>query len=212
MLADDSPPCLMVVRFRDNEQLTAQEGLLGLPSAEEPLATIYRGSATEWILEHVDGTIVRLEHSCVFRVNTEHYRFCCPDGAEKTQTVRMAATESNVGLLFRVSRDEEHVELELKIGERRVMLGTRLHNYLLLTLARAWLRDSAQQLPASSCGWVYKEDLMPEAEPQRVDNEVFRLRRHVAEREPLLAGRLIERRPRTRQLRIGITAVKIEVV
>jgi hypothetical protein len=109
-----------------------------------------------------------------------------------------------------VSRDEEYVELELESEGRSTELGSWSQNHLLLTLARARLKDAEEGLPPTACGWTYKEDLVSgQDSPQRVDLDVFRLRRHFAQSAPELAGRIIERRARTRQLRIGVDALKI---
>ena len=54
---------------------------------------------------------------------------------------------------------EDFVELALEYPERRVALGSRSHNYLMLTLARQWLSDRAANLPQASCGWMDKDEL-----------------------------------------------------
>jgi hypothetical protein len=114
-------------------------------------------------------------------------------------------------LHFRVSSDEEFVELSLEYEHRLVVLGGRQHNFLLLTLARARLDDAARDLPDADCGWVYKEQLaqgLLMTSPQ-VDGEVYRIRRHFGHHGVPQAATIIERRTGTTQLRIGMARLQI---
>jgi hypothetical protein len=134
-----------------------------------------------------------------------------PVGSTETSD-HPALDAPEVTLLFSVSRDEEYVSLTLRAGERRVDLGARAQNYLLLTLARRRVADAASALPESARGWMYKEDLadaLKMSAPQ-VDGEVFRIRQHFAQHGVAEAASVIERRARTRQLRIGIGKLMIE--
>jgi hypothetical protein len=115
-------------------------------------------------------------------------------------------------LCFSVSSDEDFVELTLEYGKRRLELGSRSHNYLMLTLARQMLADRAQGLPEASCGWMDKDELADglRMTPQQVDGEVFRIRKHFNQHGVLEATTIIERRPRTKQIRLGLTQLRIE--
>jgi hypothetical protein len=90
-------------------------------------------------------------------------------------------------------------------------MGTRAHNSLLLALARRRLEDAAEGLPETSCGWMYQEDLSqePGLEFPQLNSDVFRIRKQVAAAGVLDAANVIERRPRTRQLRIGTSRISI---
>lgn len=50
-------------------------------------------------------------------------------------------TLKQVELSFLVSSDEEHVQIHMVAGGRTIDLRSRNHNYLLLTLARARMKD-----------------------------------------------------------------------
>jgi hypothetical protein len=115
-------------------------------------------------------------------------------------------------LCFRVSSDEEFVELDLVDASRRVALGSRSHNYLLLTLARSYLADAAAGLPPASSGWMDKEALAKglSTTPEQIDGEVFRVRKHFARHGLREAAIIIERRPRTKQIRLGLRKIRIE--
>jgi len=59
---------------------------------------------------------------------------------------------------FRFSTEEEHVELLAEHAGEHFALGSRVHNSLLLLLARQRVADAAQGHPEGACGWVYQDD------------------------------------------------------
>ena len=61
-----------------------------------------------------------------------------------------------VTFLFFVAPDEEYVNFRVLLGQREVDVGERLHNFLLLTLARERRADTNRSLPDASCGWMYR--------------------------------------------------------
>lgn len=61
------------------------------------------------------------------------------------------------GLRFRVTPDEEHVDVSVVGGGRTTQLRPRSHHYLLLELARQRQRDGS--LAPADRGWVTREDL-----------------------------------------------------
>jgi hypothetical protein len=111
-----------------------------------------------------------------------------------------------------VSSDEDFVELSLEYPQRSVPLGSRSHNYLLLTLARQRLADRAAGLAEPSCGWMDKEQLADgfKITPQQVDGEVFRIRKHFSQHGLPEATTIIERRPRTKQIRVGVAELQVQ--
>jgi hypothetical protein len=123
-----------------------------------------------------------------------------------------AAGPGTPTLRFLVSSDEDFVELTLEYERRSVALGSRGHNYLLLTLARQKLADLADNVPASSSGWMDKDRLALglRITPQLIDGEIFRIRKHFASHGLAEATTIIERRPRTRQIRLGPDQVRVE--
>jgi hypothetical protein len=117
-------------------------------------------------------------------------------------------------LTFSVSRDEEYVHLQMIGCGATLDMGARSHNYLLLTLARHRLADRASGASDASCGWVYQDDLAHDctmAAP-RLNVDVFRIRKQFSVRGVVDANSIIERRPQTRQLRIGTEHVSIVCV
>jgi hypothetical protein len=217
-LVDDSPPRVMVLSVDHPCTVLFVEGdLLALPSSADPRATVFRDSEG-WKLERDDG-VLALTNRKVFDVNGRAWRFSTPDNSFATSTVESIASTAGhdvqrVRLVLRVSRDEEHVEMIVERGRQRVDLGSRAHNYLLLLLARKRMEETAGGLPSTACGWLYQDELVDalQTSPERLNVDIFRIRKQFASMDVANAANIIERRSRTKQLRIGIESLVIEPI
>jgi hypothetical protein len=211
-LFDPSPPRVMAVPVEGGDPVLLDGELLALPSNDEPLVTIYPSPDGGWLLEQPADSTTSITNLQTFEIEGKPWRFCCPDRIVKTSLADEPELEVRyLELSFSVSRDEEHVQLQVACGARKFDLGARTHNYTLLTLARRRLEDAAQGLPETSCGWAYQEDLTvhPDAAPGQLNIDVFRIRKQFAALGVFDAAGIIERRPRTRQLRIGAGRISI---
>jgi hypothetical protein len=211
VLSDAGPPEAMLVALENGEVLSGVQGLIGIPSSRSPESTLYRDLDDTWKLELPDGTVRSLSDGETLENAGRVFRFSLPNSNEATASVGAGSLSELPSLRFSVSSDEEFVELELDYGARRVSLGSRTHNYLLLTLARALLADRAADIPDASCGWLEKGELARglAMSPEQIDGEVFRVRKHFARHGLREAAVIIERRPRTKQLRLGLHAVHV---
>jgi hypothetical protein len=187
------------------------DGVIGLPSAESPSCVLYQGVDGSWRLELPYQSTLAIDDGETFQFANAQWRFYCPRALSSTTAADVQSDVAEATLLFRVSSDEEFVELSLKYANRVLALGARQHNFLLLTLARTRLADAASQLAEAACGWVYKEQLATglRMTSQQVDGEVFRIRRHFGHHGVPQAATIIERRPGTTQLRIGMARLQI---
>jgi len=211
-LVDVSAPQPSAMRVDTGECVSSVDGVIGLPSAENPTCVLYRKVDGAWLLELPNQSTVAIDDGETFELANTQWRFCCPRALGSTAAVDFQTDLAGASLLFRVSSDEEFVELSLQQANRLLVLGTRQHNFLLLTLARARLADIASNLPETDCGWVYKEQLAQGLlmTSQQVDGEVFRIRRHFGHHGVPQAATIIERRSGTTQLRIGMAQLQIE--
>ena len=213
VLADAAAPTVMAVALDGAEPVLMEGELLPLPSADDPQATIYRNAEGNWVIEQPDESIVAITNLQLMEVDGRTFRFCCPESLCKTSLAESGPDLEvrHLRLMFSVSRDEEHVEIRATCGARSFDLGARAHNYLLLTLARRRLDDAAEGLPETTCGWVYLDDLAhdPSMAPPQLNIDVFRIRKQFASLGVLDAAAIIERRPRTQQLRIGVTQLSV---
>lgn len=203
-IVDDSPAAAMVIAVNSGESISLEGDLFVLPSGDEPRVTIYRDTSGQWLIENQNEATTPIGNLQTFEVSGELYRFCCPDGVHKT-VLSNDAEVRELTLRFSVSLDEEHVHLIAECQGRVIDLGARGHHYLLLTLARRRLKDAAAGAPEASCGWAYQEEFShdPSMGGQQLNLDVFRIRKQFGTLPLTDAANIVERRPRTRQLRIG---------
>lgn len=215
-LEDASAPRPMLLSLDDEltPPLMLEGEMLPLPSADNPHATLFRGASGEWILELASETLV-LKNQEAFALDGQRYRFTCPDPISDTSTNDWPESTAQVWarmcLSFRVSRDEEYVEMHAELRGQRIDLGSRGHNYLLLTLARQRLNDQAASLPDAECGWMYQDAVASglRVPPERLNVDIFRIRKQFYSAGLPNPACVVERRPRTKQLRLGLSRVSI---
>jgi hypothetical protein len=211
-LIDVSCPLAMAMPLDGGDPVPIDGDMLVLPSSEDPRVTIYRNTDGGWYLEQSDG-VAPIENLQIFEVDSRSFRFSCTDNVCKTSLLDLspALEVRSLELRFCVSPDEEHVELHVSHESETFALGTRSHNYLLLTLARRRLADTREGIPDTSCGWIYQEDLAhdPSMSPPQLNIDVFRIRKQFAAIGVADAPQIIERRPRTGQLRLGTGKVSV---
>ncbi|HET9624688.1 MAG TPA: FHA domain-containing protein [Kofleriaceae bacterium] len=119
---------------------------------------------------------------------------------------------AELGLRFTPSLDEEHVDVRMCTPDgKQTALPARSCHYTLLTLARARLRDANDGIAAGEQGWLHAADLarMLQFTAERLNLEIFRARALFAKLGVADAPDLIERRPASRQLRIGVHRLQI---
>lgn len=212
-VVEATPPLPMVVPVDEPDQaLVVDEDVLALPSQDNPVATVYHGADGTWNLEHEDS-LVKLASGQIFEVSHRLYRLSCPTTLANTveDPARSDRELGAIALTFRVSGDEEHVELELKRHGELVDMGSRAHNYLLLTLARQRLADAEHGLTDAGCGWIYRDDLISQlrTDRERLNIDIFRIRKQFSAAGVADAAGIIERRPGTQQLRIGVRRLEV---
>ncbi len=213
-LVDDAPPVVMVVATDDGTSVEADGTILALPSADQPEVTLYRSSSGQWLIERPDEPAAPLSDHDLFDAACRTWRFCCPSVVARTQAVDDALELRNAELLFGVSPDEEHVELRVRCAGREFDLGSRSPHYLLLTLARSRLEETRRGLPDMLAGWVYQDDVVRGlgVDPSQLNIDVFRIRKQFAAAGFVDAAAVIERRASTKQLRVGVTRLRVESV
>jgi hypothetical protein len=133
-------------------------------------------------------------------------KLCSPESGRLSPCVRPPYGVRDLRLEFLVSRDEEHVRLIAIRGRLAFDLGARSHHYLLLTLARRQIADIAQGIDEMSAGWLHLDEFGhdPAMASARLNLDVFRIRQQLRPLGLADATDIVERRPRARQIRIGV--------
>ena len=207
-LDDDAPPA---VRAISGEGLTRAGcgDLLALPDDEAPEVLIgYRPEG--WFAEH-DGEMVPVCDRQIVLTHQQTWTLYLPDVLPATADQATHPRCAELALRFQVSADEEHVHLSAMHPGGVLDLGARVHHYLLLTLARARLKDRSDGHSESDEGWLDQERL---AARLGLSTNAFyvqtcRARAQLAEAGVLDAHGLLERRTGG-QLRIGLKPLLVE--
>jgi hypothetical protein len=211
-LTDTSEPQAMVIALDSGEARLEHYGMIGIPSNDAPQLTLFRDQDGAWQLEDAEGALRAIGSEHRFELGGRSYAFSSPGANNLTASIGIALASGPPTVKFLVSSDEDFVELSMEFENRRVALGSRAHNYLLLTLARQRLADLAQGAAAASSGWVDKDELATglRMTPPQIDGEIFRIRRHFASHGVPDSSSVIERRERTRLIRIGFDRIVVE--
>jgi hypothetical protein len=206
---DASPPEASARHTKTGLLRIAAEGLLVLPDDDHPEVGIFEDVTGLWVAEDVDGSRLVADREVVI-ADGDGWMLDLPSSAGATvQPSGAVVTLDTISMHFAVSRDEEHVEVTVLHGGAKSSLPTRTHHYLLLTLARATLED--EQASPAERGWVDRELLcrMLATDPRRLNVDVFRVRKQLADLGIHGAAGIIARRPGTGQLRLGTQRVEV---
>ncbi|WAS90917.1 FHA domain-containing protein [Nannocystis punicea] len=207
VLVDAGPPDAFAVPEGGGAVLVAEAGLLTLPDPSDP-ATIYRGPHG-WYLEHA-GNVREVHDEEVVRIGDIAWHLALPESLPPTaEAAEAPARIADLRLHFAVRPDTEYVELVAFHGASALDFKARTCHYPLLLLARERLRHS--RLAPAQQGWVLQEELLMALQVDRnqLYVDIHRLRQQFAQAGVLDAARIVERRPGTRQLRIGTAHLEI---
>lgn len=212
-LVDIGAPQLMAIALGSGQVRHAEGGYLALPDAQAAEVCIYQETGGAWNAERsgepeplVDRAVLTTADGARWRV---HLPTTLPGTVEDGADLLLVA---GLHLRFATSLDEEYVELVALCGHRRLDLQARAHHYPLLVLARRRLADRAAGLPEGEQGWIRQDELakMLRMDDNHVNICIHRARTQLGRLGVHDAAALVERRARSRQLRIG--SGKLELV
>ncbi|MCO4747218.1 MAG: FHA domain-containing protein [Proteobacteria bacterium] len=208
-VADVHPPVASATA-RGGTRVEEVDGFLCLPDADDPSLILFRGPMGRWQVDE-NGETRPLEGT-ELRVAGVLYRLDLPQAFVATMDAGRGAAASEVGLRFGVSLDEEHVQVEVRIGSDWQKLKPRAHHYLLLTLARLSLAD-ADSGPEQR-GWVHVDDLckMVGLRMGLLNMQVLRIRREFEGLGVRGAAELVERRPLSSTLRLAELELEVNTL
>lgn len=208
-LVDASGPQAIATDLGSGRRRAARNGLLVLPTDTEPLVSVFEGPNGKWIAERDNDTRTVADRE-VITVRGQSFRLSLPHAHPTTwEATRPVPTLETIELRFGVSSDEEHVVVAMVHGEEVAEMPPRSFHYLLLTLARARLDEA--DLPIAERGWVERDALckMLLTDPTKLNVDIYRARKQLAELGVIGATGIIERRASTRALRLGVEALTV---
>lgn len=207
-LVDADPPVAWG-RASDGRLVRGSSTMLALPDPDAPTATVFRATGA-WLLE-ADDEPRPVSSDDVVEVDGVRWTLALPDDVQETIPAASPASLEALTLRLIVSRDEEHVELEVVGPEGAQHLGARSHLETLLYLARRRLADVEAGQPAAVVGWVHVDEACTDLRitENRLNVHVYRARQQLADAGVEDAHRVVERRPRTLQLRCGAPLLEV---
>jgi hypothetical protein len=185
----------------EGELVVGTPELLVLPAEQDPALSLLL-TATGWRME---GSDEPLQAEPVLEARGRRFRVSLPDRVLPTLEREETAEREQPGLKFVLDPDGRILEL-LHLGEDgELPLKARSHGETLLWLARARLEDRARGLPEEEQGWVYLQDALQQLQltENALNVHVFRARQQLGDH------RVIERRLRAVQLRIGLLRLEV---
>jgi len=211
-LSNAAAPAALARALDGGEVISASGGLLALPpDAEPPEVLVFRDPEGRWVVER-DAVLSPAGDTLV--ADGRSWQLFLPEPDEETLRAG-APSVHEIQLRFEVSSDEEYARMTIGHRDDVIPLQARAHHYLLLTLARIRLEDQARDPEQPSAhGWVHLEDLarMLRQRERQLNLQVFRARKQVAEAGVEEAASIVERRPSSRQLRIGVSDLVVTTV
>lgn len=210
VLADASKPDAYAVPLDSaGSAIAARDGLLAFPSPEEPELTVLLVDE-KWMLES-SSTTRTVEDGEIIETRAGRFRVHVPVLLPETHEPQDPRL-TKLSLHFSVARNDEYIELLARWNGRTIDLKARAHHRTLLQLARRRIADG--QLSPPHRGWMHQDELMQRlgVDLGVLHLDIHRIRRQLADAGVVGAAEVIERRPGTRQLRIGVTELEIETL
>jgi hypothetical protein len=211
-LIDDEPPVASARHVMSGVIHAAISGFLVVPGHDYPRLSVMEAQDGTWVLE-IDGEVRPAVDREVVVVDGEAWSLDLPDATGPTLSENESgAAPPKLALRFRVSLDEEHVQVTVIHAGGEVSMLPRSYHYLLLTLARARLADARAGAQPSEQGWIGREELcrMLATDELRLNVDVCRARKQLAVTGVQGAANLIERLPKTGRIRLGTGLIEIE--
>ncbi|MCK7596256.1 FHA domain-containing protein [Microbulbifer sp. CAU 1566] len=211
------PPENLLIDIESGESQPLESYHL-LPDEHDPIASLHFNPINGvWIYELLESA----ENSESARVVNHGSRIDCAHnswelflGNSQSTTTELSINNlcvSDFRLRFSVSHHEEHIQLQLAKDDMKLDLAARTHNYLLLYLARARIRDIQRKVDHSDQGWVAIDLATRELgiTVNHLNTQIFRARKQIADSLPdaIDTSRLVERR--AYEMRLGCNQLDI---
>lgn len=213
-LINDEPPRMRLRNQATGERIEPQLGLHVLPNEAHPVVTIFQG-LDGWYEER-DGAVRQLADFSEIQIDEECWTIEIPPPGSETAQTGLAraggwANFDDVFLRFDVSRDRESIVLLIVAGSESRVVTNRAYHELLLILAEARVRSAAEGVAEQEQGWLHTDELCKRiaGDISKVNVDVFRARQQLDQLGVVESHRIVERRPNTRQLRLGTASVAI---
>lgn len=208
-MVDAAPPAATATHKESGKVYVADSGMLALPNEQNPQVTIFSTSDDVWQIE-MESQVRSVVNQEAIKLGDATYIIEVPTAHPETlQSGASGVLLESIRLHFAVAPDEEQVDVTVLMGGQSKRLVPRAYHYMLLTLARARLADA--HAPASMRGWLGRDDLCNKLDMDlnRMNVEIHRVRKQLAALGVQGAAKLVERRPGTHEIRLGVADIEV---
>lgn len=213
VLTEAGPPRAFAISLDDGTEVVGTASTLGLPDETAEAASVTR-TPTGWFVESDQHDDVAVEDREVIEAHGR-WRLHLPLPSTDTTAVAALVHLHETDLRFVVSPDLEHIEVEVHHPTGPLTLPHFAANELLLVLALA-RRDDATTAPTEH-GWIPFDQLissfrltpMSPRDQNRIRQWIHKCRRRFVDLGITDGERIVERRPGTRQVRLGTPRIAI---
>ncbi len=199
-ISDLDAPCNYFQSQSNDQTIIALHQCYAFPNEESPNTLLYPINGV-WKIEQ-ENAVTDLKHGELYYIDKKPYRYRENNPIEDTMDNGYAVNKAY--FQFILSSDEEHIRVKIIIEHQEIDLGERVHNYILLALARKRLLDVALDYVFEDQGWIDVEDLLDdmskelrkEVDVYYLNLKIYRIRKLLIETKPYgpLFSNLIERR------------------
>lgn len=214
-LVDDSPPAACAYT-PGGHIVHPVAGVLAIPSQDDCECLIHEQAPGKWFRALPDGGDEPVDHGRRLCVRGQWWELELPIILEPTKPSGVGDMfVGELRLLLEVSADEEDVSVTVIHRRGHFHLDSRASSYLLLMLARERLADQARpELADTEHGWLSREQLLDMLKsdittPSRLNVEIYRIRNRFRKLGVKDASEIIERRPASLRLRLGVGNVEV---
>ncbi|MEM7038249.1 MAG: FHA domain-containing protein, partial [Bacteroidota bacterium] len=188
-LVDDGPPVSYLKQLGEPPAVLALASRTGIDMPNHPDISFYIDANFCWQAE-MAGMVVELKNGARLKLDGKDWKFVENLSFESTLNLGVSVN----GAVFRLllSPDEERITAEIDGGDWKMNMGDRVHNYLILMLARRRFEDHQAGLHARDQGWTDMETLtkdmgrefQKEVDEYQVNLHIYRIRKQLLGLKP----------------------------
>ncbi|NOY26723.1 MAG: FHA domain-containing protein [Oligoflexia bacterium] len=206
-----SAPPVALAETTDGAMVTAIDGVLSLPDLDDPQVVVYQTRDGLWVLKSdASPKTITSRHQVV--VDQRIWTLYLPAIPLQTiPNVETAPSPRTAQLELHLGPGGHEANAWLMLQQGLVPVGARSSHQLLLLLAQARQHDGADGLPRDEQGWLHQDEMTQALQltPNALHAAIHRLRNQFAVAGMIRAAGVIERRPASGMLRLGIHQVTI---
>lgn len=206
-LSGELAPTARATEVHSGAVVEALDGLLALPP-ETPGALVYSDLLGTWVME-AHGQTLPAEDGQVVVLDGSAWRLSLPGPNGATSVAREGPSLLSGHLHFHISRDQEHVGVEIVSGGQTMVLERREHWWPIFVLAKERLAD--REAAPHDQGWLDSEQLEKKSgvDIHNLNTYIYRARRQLAAAGVEHAAQLVE--VRRGQRRIGVPPERVRI-